>query len=79
MYMAPFRWNDDNDYDSDNDASENDYIDDDKDVLKINQSIKNYIAPLKDPYLEALTTQAKRKINLQNLGELRRGAVWEAF
>ena len=38
----------------------------------INQSIKIYIAPLQDPYSEALPTQA----SLDKVVELRTGTVW---
>jgi len=38
----------------------------------INQSIKIYIAPIQDPYSEALPTQAKRKRTV-----LRRWWNWE--
>jgi len=41
------------------------------------QAIKMYIAPLQDPYSEALPTQAKRKRSLEKVVELRAGTVWE--
>jgi len=42
------------------------------------QSIKIYIAPLQDPYSEALPTRAKRKTTvLRRWLTLRTGTIWE--